>query len=148
NERVHVGAELDERVGQVRAHEAVRARDKHSPAAVDVRELGAQLVEVGIGPDGVGRHAAYASGSVSKRTDGPGLGSLGSGAITAAALAVQSGLAAVVGVVLARKFGRGAETDGFFAAYGVFIVLALAGTAIRVTVLPPLARARDAGRLS
>jgi hypothetical protein len=85
---------------------------------------------------------------VSKRTGQPGLGSLGSGAVTAAALAVQSGLAAVVGVILARKFGRGAETDGFFAAYGVFIVLALAATAIRVTVLPPLARARDAGRLS
>jgi hypothetical protein len=76
------------------------------------------------------------------------LGSLGSGAVTAAALAVQSGLAAVVGVVLAREFGRGAETDGFFAAYGVFIVLALAATAIRVSVLPPLARARDAGHLS
>ena len=61
---------------------------------------------------------------------------------------MQSGLAAVVGVILARKFGRGAETDGFFAAYGVFIVLALAATAIRVTVLPPLARARDGGRLA
>jgi hypothetical protein len=85
---------------------------------------------------------------VSKGTDDSGLGSLGSGAVTAAALAVQSGLAAVVGVILARKFGRGAETDGFFAAYGVFIVLALAATAIRVTVLPPLARARDSGRLA
>lgn len=61
---------------------------------------------------------------------------------------MQTGLAAVVGVVIARKLGRTAETDGFFAAYGVFIVLALAATAVRVTVLPPLARAREAGRLS
>ena len=61
---------------------------------------------------------------------------------------MQTGLAAVVGVVIARKLGRTAETDGFFAAYGVFIVLALAATAVRVTVLPSLARAREAGRLS
>jgi hypothetical protein len=84
---------------------------------------------------------------VSKSTDGSGLGSLGSGAVTAAALAVQAGLAAVVGLVLAREFGRGPETDGFFAAYGVFAVLVLAATAIRLTVLPALARARAAHRL-
>jgi putative peptidoglycan lipid II flippase len=85
---------------------------------------------------------------VSKGTDSPGLGSLASGAVTAAAIAVQTGLAAVVGVVLAREFGRGAETDGFFAAYGVFIVLALVAGAIRMAVLPSLARARDGKRLS
>jgi peptidoglycan biosynthesis protein MviN/MurJ (putative lipid II flippase) len=77
-----------------------------------------------------------------------GLGSLVTGAVTALGIAVQTGLAAVVGVVIARKLGRTAETDGFFAAYGVFIVLALAATAVRVTVLPSLARAREAGRLS
>ena len=71
------------------------------------------------------------------------MGSLGSGAVTALALAVQTGLAAVVGVVLAREFGRGPETDGFFAAYGVFVVVVLAANAIRVTVLPSLARARE-----
>jgi hypothetical protein len=76
------------------------------------------------------------------------LGSLATGAVTALGIAVQTGLAAVVGVVIARTLGRSAETDGFFAAYGVFVVLALAATAVRVTVLPPLARARDAGRLS
>jgi len=74
-------------------------------------------------------------------------GSLGSGALTGAALAVQTGLAAVVGIVLAREFGRGAETDGFFAAYGVFIVIVLAAGAIRVTVLPTFARARASGCL-
>ncbi len=82
-----------------------------------------------------------------KRTAPAGLGSLATGAVTALAIAVQSGLAAVVGVVIAREIGRGAETDGFFAAYGVFIVLALAATAIRLVVLPPLARARVERRL-
>lgn len=74
-------------------------------------------------------------------------GSLGSGAVTAAGLAVQQGLAAVVGVIIARRLGRTAETDGFFAAYGVFLVLALAATAARTVLLPPLARARGDGRL-
>ncbi len=83
-----------------------------------------------------------------KRTASSGLGSLASGAVTALAIVVQSGLAAVVGILIARKLGRGAETDGFFAAYGVFIVLGLAATAMRVTLLPPLARARAAGRLA
>jgi O-antigen/teichoic acid export membrane protein len=82
-----------------------------------------------------------------KRTASFGLGSLGTGAVTAVALAVQTGLAAVVGLVLAREFGRGAETDGFFAAYGVFVVVVLAATAIRVAVLPAFAHARVEGRL-
>lgn len=75
------------------------------------------------------------------------LGSLGSGAITGIALAVQTGLAGVVGIVLGREFGRGALTDGFFAAYGAFIVIVLAANAIRVTVLPSFARARQDQRL-
>jgi hypothetical protein len=58
------------------------------------------------------------------------------------------GLAAVVGVVLAREFGRGAITDGFFAAYGVFAVVVLAASAIRLTVLPSFARARLGRQLS
>ena len=84
---------------------------------------------------------------MAKRTVSSGLGSLGSGAITAVALAVQTGLAAVVGIIIARDFGRTAETDGFFVSYGVFIVVVLAATAIRLAVLPPLARARDEERL-
>jgi hypothetical protein len=47
--------------------------------------------------------------------------------------------------VIAREFGRDAETDGFFAAYGVFLVLVLAAGAVRVAVMPPLARARAEG---
>jgi hypothetical protein len=84
---------------------------------------------------------------VGKRTASTGLGSLATGAVTAFAIAVQSSLAAIVGVVIARELGRGAETDGFFAAYGVFIVLALAATAIRLVVLPPLGKARVERRL-
>jgi O-antigen/teichoic acid export membrane protein len=60
---------------------------------------------------------------------------------------VQQGLAAVVGVIIARELGRTSETDGFFAAYGVFLVLAIAATAARIVLLPPLARARDERRL-
>lgn len=84
---------------------------------------------------------------MSKPTPSTGLGSLGSGAVTGIALAVQTSLAAVVGIVLGREFGRGPVTDGFFAAYGAFIVVVLAANAIRVTVLPSFARARRDGRL-
>jgi hypothetical protein len=85
---------------------------------------------------------------VGKRTDSTGLGSLATGAVTALGFAVQTGVAAVVGVIIARDLGRSAETDGFFAAYGVFIVIVLIGNAIRVTMLPSFARARTEGRLA
>ncbi|MBA3246247.1 MAG: hypothetical protein H0T61_13885, partial [Actinobacteria bacterium] len=80
-----------------------------------------------------------------QRTDPIRRSALASGALTAVSLAVVTGLSAVVGVVIAREFGRGPETDGFFAAYSVFLVLVLVGTSMRVAVLPPLARARLAG---
>jgi hypothetical protein len=76
------------------------------------------------------------------------LGSLASAALTAVSTIVVTGFAAVVGVVIAHEFGRTAETDGFFAAYGVFIVIVLASQAIRLAVLPPLAIARRDGRLT
>jgi hypothetical protein len=85
---------------------------------------------------------------VGKRTDSPGLGSLASAALTAVSTLVVTGFAAVVGVVIAHHFGRTGQTDGFFAAYGVFIVIVLASQAIRVAILPPLARARQEGRLA
>jgi len=72
---------------------------------------------------------------------------LSSGLLTALSIAVVTGLSAAVGIVIAREFGRGVETDGFFAAYGVFLVLVLAASAVRVAVLPSLARARAAGSL-
>jgi putative peptidoglycan lipid II flippase len=85
---------------------------------------------------------------VSKRTDSPGLGSLASAALTAGSTLIVTGFAAVVGIVIAREFGSTDETDGFFAAYGVFIVVVLAAQAIRISVLPSLARARSEGRLA
>jgi O-antigen/teichoic acid export membrane protein len=75
------------------------------------------------------------------------LGTLGSGAVTAVALAIQNGLAAIVGVVAGHEFGRSATTDGFNATYGVFIVVSFAAAAIRVAVMPALARARQEHRL-
>ena len=65
--------------------------------------------------------------------------------LTALSIAVVTGLSAAVGVVIARKVGRGVETDGFFAAYGVFLVLILAASAVRAAVLPRLALARRDG---
>jgi putative peptidoglycan lipid II flippase len=76
------------------------------------------------------------------------LGSLGSGALTAASTLLVTVFSAVVGVVIAREFGRTDETDGFFAAYGVFIVVVLAAQAVRIAVLPALARAREERRLA
>jgi hypothetical protein len=85
---------------------------------------------------------------VSKRTDASGSGSLRSGALTALSLLVVSGAAAATGVVIAREFGRSEETDGLLAAYGIVIVIVVAAQAIRVAVLPNLARAASAGRLA
>jgi hypothetical protein len=76
------------------------------------------------------------------------LGSLGSGALTAGSLLLVSGVAAVIGVVIAREFGRTDETDGFLAAYALFAVIVIAAQAIRLTVLPQLARAREEQRLA
>ena len=85
---------------------------------------------------------------MAKRTDSPGLGSLRSGAFTALSLLVVTGAAAAVGVVIAREFGRTEETDGLLAAYGVFIVIVVAAQAIRIALLPQLARAKEEGRLA
>ncbi|MDW8337970.1 MAG: hypothetical protein RMM28_02385 [Thermoleophilia bacterium] len=85
---------------------------------------------------------------MAKGTASLGLGSLASGALTALSLLVVTLLAAVVGVVIAREFGRTAETDGFFAAYGVFVVVVLAAQAIRIAVIPELSRARVERRLA
>ncbi|HSL65192.1 MAG TPA: hypothetical protein VK874_11090 [Gaiellaceae bacterium] len=56
--------------------------------------------------------------------------------------------AAVVGLILAREFGRDAETDGFLAAYGVYLALVIAAQAFRMVVVPELTRAAAAGRLA
>jgi hypothetical protein len=53
----------------------------------------------------------------------------------------------VAGAILSRKFGHGVETDGFFAAYAVYVALVLVANALRVVVLPRFARAAADGRL-
>ncbi len=83
-----------------------------------------------------------------KRIGSSGLGSLATGALTASSFLVVSVAAAAIGVVIAREFGRSEETDGLLAAYGVSIVIVIAASAIRIAVLPTLARARDEHRLA
>ncbi len=72
---------------------------------------------------------------------------LRSGVLTGLAQVVLALAAAGAGALLAQKFGRSAETDGFLAAYGVYIVLVLAAQAFRLVVVPDLTRAAADGRL-
>src|SRR5687768_1017360 len=71
---------------------------------------------------------------LSKTTGPPPRSTAGSGLPTALSLAVVTALSAAVGVLIAREVGRGGEADGFFAAFGVFLVLVLAASAVRVAV--------------
>lgn len=72
---------------------------------------------------------------------------LRSGALTGLAQIVLALAAAGAGALLAQKFGRSAETDGFLGAYGVYLVLVLAAQAFRMVVVPDLTRAAASGRL-
>jgi hypothetical protein len=72
---------------------------------------------------------------------------LRSGLLTGLAQIVIAVAAAGAGALLAQKFGRSAETDGFLAAYGVYIVLVFAAQAFRMVVVPDLTRALESGHL-
>ncbi len=76
-----------------------------------------------------------------------GRGAVRSGLLTGISTAAVSGSAAVLGIILSRKFGHGVKTDGFFAAYGVYLALVLVASSLRVIVLPRFVAARSAGRL-
>jgi hypothetical protein len=76
-----------------------------------------------------------------------GRGAVRSGVLTGISTAAVSGSAAVLGVILSRKFGHGVKTDGFFAAYGIYLALVLVAGSLRVIVLPRFVLARQAGRL-
>src|SRR3954462_6381383 len=76
-----------------------------------------------------------------------GRGTLRSGLLTGLSTAAVSGSAAVLGVILSRKFGHGVKTDGFFAAYGVYLALVLVAGSLRGIVLPPFVQARADDRL-
>jgi hypothetical protein len=77
-----------------------------------------------------------------------GQGTVRSGLLTGISTAAVSISAAVLGVILARKFGHGVKTDGFFAAYGVYLALVLVAGSLRVIVLPRFTVARAAHRLA
>ena len=70
-----------------------------------------------------------------------------SGALTGLAQIVLALAAAGAGALLAQKFGRNEETDGFLAAYGVYLLLVLAAQAFRMVVVPDLTRAAAEGYL-
>jgi hypothetical protein len=70
-----------------------------------------------------------------------------SGAFTGLSYVTLSLAAAVAGAFLAHKFGRNKETDGFMAAYGVYLVLVLGAQSFRMVVVPDLTRAEAEGRL-
>jgi hypothetical protein len=70
-----------------------------------------------------------------------------SGLLTGISTAAVSGSAAVLGVILSRKFGHGVKTDGFFAAYGPYLALVLVAGSLRVVVLPRFVTAGSGGEL-
>jgi hypothetical protein len=72
---------------------------------------------------------------------------LRSGLLTGLAQVVVAFAAAGAGALLAHKFGRNAETDGFLSAYAVYLVLVFAAQAFRMVVVPDLTRAAAQGRL-
>ena len=76
-----------------------------------------------------------------------GRSALRSGFLTGLSYLALSGAGALAGVYLAHKFGRNDETDGFMAAYGVYLVLVLGAQAFRMVVVPDLTRAEAEGRL-
>jgi hypothetical protein len=76
-----------------------------------------------------------------------GRGAVHSGVLTGISTAVVQGTAAIVGVILARKFGHGVKTDGFFAAYGVYTAVVLIASVVRTTTLPRFVRAAADARL-
>lgn len=70
-----------------------------------------------------------------------------SGAVTGLSYVTLALAAAIAGAFLAHKFGRNVRTDGFLAAYGVYLVLVLGAQAFRMVVVPDLTRAEAEGRL-
>jgi O-antigen/teichoic acid export membrane protein len=70
-----------------------------------------------------------------------------SGTLTGLSYVMLALGAAVAGAFLAHKFGRNARTDGFLAAYGVYLVLVLGAQAFRMVVVPDFTRAEAEGRL-
>ena len=73
---------------------------------------------------------------------------LRSGLVTGLAQVALSLAAAGAGALLAQKFGRSAETDGFLAAYAVYTLLVFAAQSFRLVIVPDLTRAAEEGKLA
>lgn len=84
---------------------------------------------------------------MSKTSRLAGRGALVNALLTGVSTLVVAGAAGGAAALLAHEFGRNARTDGFFAAYGVYLVLSIAAQAFRLVVAPELARAAETGRL-
>jgi len=134
----------------MRSHEAVRAGDQAGPAAEEVAEVPPEVSDGIVCPSGVVLvcfHAAVPADEQLKGSPARGRSAVRSGAFTGLSYVTLSLAAAVAGALLAHKFGRNRETDGFMAAYGVYLVLVLGAQAFRMVVVPDLTRAEAQGRL-
>src|SRR5256714_3419410 len=87
------------------------------------------------------------SGEAPKTSPFRGQSALRSGLLTGLSYVTLAASGAVAGIYLAHKFGRNDRTDGFMAAYGVYLVLVLGAQAFRMVVVPDLTRAEAQGRL-
>src|SRR2546427_5054872 len=147
---MHIRIELYEGIGEVRTHEAIGPRDQTGPADEEVAEVPPQISDGIIRPGGVVSvcfHAAVPADEQPKVSPERGRSAVRSGAFTGLSYVTLSLAAAVAGAFLAHKFGRNKETDGFMAAYGVYLVLVLGAQAFRMVVVPDLTRAEAVGQL-
>src|SRR5919108_1241326 len=87
------------------------------------------------------------SGEAPKTSPSHGQSAVRSGLLTGLSYLTLAGSGAAAGVYLAHKFGRNDRTDGFMAAYGVYLVLVLGAQAFRMVVVPDLTRASAERRL-
>src|SRR5439155_17669228 len=148
---MHIRIALYEGIGEVRTHEAAGPRDQTCPAGEEVAEVPPQISDGIIRPGGVVSvcfHAAVPADEQPKVSPERGRSAVRSGAFTGLSYVTLSLAAAVAGAFLAHKFGRNKETDGFMAAYGVYLVLVLGAQAFRMVVVPDLTRAEAAGQLA
>ena len=145
-----VRIEQDERLGEVGAHETVGACDEARAAGEELAKVPPQIRDAVIRPGGVlfvCFHAAVPADEQPKGSPERGRSAVRSGAFTGLSYVALSLAAAVAGAFLAHKFGRNDKTDGFMAAYGVYLVLVLGAQAFRMVVVPDLTRAEAEGRL-
>jgi len=69
------------------------------------------------------------------------------GILTGLSFLTVSAASAAAAALLAYRFGRTAETDGFLAAYAVYLLLVIGAQSFRQFSNPELARAEEEGRL-